>query len=66
MAKTKRITMPLSQDITEIWPGFWEFNCRVYDSLSMACSFRADINQAHGIYNYEGAIYSYEEDNNND
>lgn len=58
--------MPLSQDITEVWPGFWEFNCRVYDSLAMARSVRADINEAHGIYNHEGAIYNYEEANIND
>lgn len=58
--------MPLSQDITEIWPGFWEFDRRVFASLDMARSVRADVNKAHGIYNREGAIYNCEESNNND
>lgn len=68
MYKRKRTgtTLPHSQEILEPWPGVWQFDYKHYYSLAAARSARADVNKANGIYNYEDAIYSYEEDNNND
>lgn len=66
MHKRTTNTMPYSQEIIEPWPGVWQFDWKLYYSLAMARAARAEVNKAHGIYNYEDAIYNYQEDNNND
>ncbi|MBT2567305.1 hypothetical protein J7I84_12520 [Arthrobacter sp. ISL-85] len=48
--------LAICQEITEIWPGFWEYDRRVYHSLDQARMVRAATN---GNNNYEA-------DNHND
>lgn len=48
----KRLTV--SQEIAEGWPGFWEYNCKIYHSLRQARMVRA---AANGDYNYEEDNY---------